>query len=86
VNNYLTSGLLESPIDKWFTGPIPCFSLLDLRIPDGDESVVSVLNRVRRILNDEREMGWTEVGMMSWCIFPLIEMSLECEGAKTGAY
>ena len=86
VNNYLTSGLLESPIDKWFTGPIPCFSLHDLGIPDRDDSLFSVLDRVRHIFDDKRETGWTEVGMTSWCISPLIGMSLECEGAKTGAY
>ena len=86
VNNYLTSGLAESPIDKWFTGPIPCFSLSDLRIPDGDESIFSVLDRARRVFDDKGGMCWTEVGVMSWCISSLIGMSLECEGAKTGAY
>lgn len=34
VNQYFMSGLTESSIDKWFTGPVPSFKRVDLKIPD----------------------------------------------------
>ncbi|EIN13727.1 hypothetical protein PUNSTDRAFT_59241 [Punctularia strigosozonata HHB-11173 SS5] len=30
VNDYLTAGLIGSPIDKWFVGPVPTFTTEDL--------------------------------------------------------
>ncbi|RDB29551.1 Anaphase-promoting complex subunit 4 [Hypsizygus marmoreus] len=58
VNNYFISGLVTNAIDQWFVGPVPQFSLDSLGIPPEDDSLVSVLERARKLANDMTEMAW----------------------------
>ncbi|GLB36171.1 putative DEAD-domain-containing protein [Lyophyllum shimeji] len=58
VNNYFISGLSTSAIDQWFTGPVPDFTLQDLGVPGGDNSILAVLKRARAVAKDPAEMAW----------------------------
>ncbi|KAG5722502.1 ATP-dependent RNA helicase DRS1 [Termitomyces sp. T112] len=48
VNNYLVSGLATSTIDRWFTGPAPQFSLIDIS-RESDKSIVDVIDQARTV-------------------------------------
>lgn len=48
VNNYFISGLVTSPIDQWFTGPTPRFSLGDL-LGESEQSFLNVVEQARTI-------------------------------------
>ncbi|TFK57285.1 hypothetical protein OE88DRAFT_1744863 [Heliocybe sulcata] len=60
VNNYLMSGLVVSPIDKWFMGPVPRFSALDLGVSPGKHSLKEVMGRARRTMEDPERMAWQQ--------------------------
>ncbi|KAG6899924.1 hypothetical protein C0993_005314 [Termitomyces sp. T159_Od127] len=48
VNNYFISGLVTSPIDQWFTGLLPRFSLRDF-LGENDQSILDVVEQARTI-------------------------------------
>ncbi|KAG7450497.1 uncharacterized protein BT62DRAFT_1001314 [Guyanagaster necrorhizus] len=59
VNKYFMSGLVVSPIDKWFMGPVPHFSPRDLGINNGSDSSLSdVLKRTQDLLDNTKQMAW----------------------------
>ncbi|OBZ78996.1 Anaphase-promoting complex subunit 4 [Grifola frondosa] len=61
VNDYLMSGLVVSPIDKWFMGPVPRFSPQDLGVPEpssGVDGVMSAIKRARSVINSAEGMTW----------------------------
>ena len=62
VNNYLMSGLVVSPINKWFLGPVPRFTPRDLGVREGEESLSTVLQQARRAINDPAQTAWRAVG------------------------
>ncbi len=62
VNKYFMSGLIVSPIDKWFMGPVPHFNPRDLGINNGSDSSLSdVLKRTRDLLDNTKQMAWRPV-------------------------
>lgn len=61
VNNYLMSGLVVSPIDKWFMGPVPQFSSQDLGVAPGRHDLNKVMARARRVMDDPEQMAWQQV-------------------------
>ncbi|KAI0068360.1 hypothetical protein BV25DRAFT_1793503 [Artomyces pyxidatus] len=58
VNSYLISGLVNSPIDDWFTRGIPTFSPQDLGVANEKQSLPSVMERARRALKDPAQTSW----------------------------
>ncbi|KZT30397.1 hypothetical protein NEOLEDRAFT_1185228 [Neolentinus lepideus HHB14362 ss-1] len=60
VNNYLMSGLVVSPIDKWFMGPVPRFSPQDLGVLPEKYSLEEVMVRARRTMADPEQMAWQQ--------------------------
>lgn len=59
VNKYFMSGLIVSPIDKWFMGPVPHFNPRDLGINNGSDSSLSdVLKRTHDLLDNTKQMAW----------------------------
>lgn len=60
VNNYLMSGLVVSPIDKWFMGPVPQFSSQDLGIAPGGHDLEEVMERARRVIDDPGQVAWKQ--------------------------
>jgi anaphase-promoting complex subunit 4 len=47
VNEYLVSGLEQSPLDRFFTGPIPRFTLQDIGVPRADMDLAATMARAR---------------------------------------
>ncbi|KAH9946631.1 anaphase-promoting complex, cyclosome, subunit 4-domain-containing protein [Amylocystis lapponica] len=58
VNDYLMAGLVVSPIDKWFMGPVPRFSPHDLGVPGDQQSLTTVIQRARSVINNPAQMAW----------------------------
>ncbi|EPT04312.1 hypothetical protein FOMPIDRAFT_125581 [Fomitopsis schrenkii] len=58
VNDYLMSGLVVSPIDRWFMGPVPQFSPHDLGVPGDWTDMKSTAQRARRVLKEPRLCAW----------------------------
>ncbi|TFY69760.1 hypothetical protein EVJ58_g217 [Rhodofomes roseus] len=58
VNDYLMSGLVVSPIDRWFMGPVPQFSPHDLGVPGDWSDLKSATLRARRVLREPRLSAW----------------------------
>ncbi|KZT74640.1 hypothetical protein DAEQUDRAFT_311 [Daedalea quercina L-15889] len=58
VNDYLMSGLVVSPIDRWFMGPVPQFSPHDLGVPGDWVDMKSTALRARRVLKEPRLSAW----------------------------
>lgn len=56
VNEYLISGLVSSPIDKWFTGSTPSFQPNELGIKSPD-SIKQAMAAVRDVLADPNGLG-----------------------------
>ncbi len=64
VNHYFMSGLHESPIDRWFTGPVPCFNLADLNIPETKGITLSqAIKHAREVVGDPTQTAWQMVGV-----------------------
>ena len=61
VNDYLVGGLIHSPIDKFFSGPPPTFSLSDLGV-SSKQTLSSALQRAQSVANDPYQMAWQMVG------------------------
>ncbi|KAF9044704.1 hypothetical protein BDZ89DRAFT_1155514 [Hymenopellis radicata] len=57
VNKYFISGLVVSPIDKWFMGPVPQFQPSDLR-GSGTDSLPEALKRAREVLDNPEQLAW----------------------------
>jgi len=71
VNNYLMEGLAASPVDNWFTGPIPQFRLSDLGIPYYERgSLVQSLAHAHQVAADHSQMAWQKV------FYSLLELTL----------
>ncbi|KAL6309999.1 anaphase-promoting complex, cyclosome, subunit 4-domain-containing protein [Sparassis latifolia] len=58
VNDYLMSGLVVSPIDKWFMGPVPRFSPQDIGVLGDQHDLTTVLQRARSVLKDREQIAW----------------------------
>ncbi|KAI0078893.1 hypothetical protein K474DRAFT_1659827 [Panus rudis PR-1116 ss-1] len=56
VNDYLTSGLVVSSIDKWFMGPLPRFDLKDVVIPVHD--LDTSIQIARNFLSNPDNITW----------------------------
>lgn len=50
MNDYLTSGLVVSQIDKWFVGPAPRFTAESLGVPQST-NISFALRKARAALN-----------------------------------
>ncbi|KAJ7591382.1 anaphase-promoting complex, cyclosome, subunit 4-domain-containing protein [Mycena floridula] len=60
VNKYLMGGLVVSPIDKWFMGPVPRFSPQELGIPSSSGSLADVLKRARQVATTPGQVVWKQ--------------------------
>ena len=63
------SGLVVSPIDRWFMGPVPQFSPHDLGVPGDWADMKSAAHRARRVLKEPRLCAWQYVSSLeptSW--------------------
>lgn len=65
VNDYLMAGLVVSPIDKWFMGPVPQFATRDLGVPGDQHDLKAVMQRARGVLSNQQQTAWQSVS----CIF-----------------
>lgn len=66
VNHYFMSGLPKSPIDRWFTGPVPCFTTADLNIPETKGMTLSqAIMHAREAVDDVAQTAWQ---MVSGCL------------------
>ena len=72
------SGLVVSPIDKWFMGPVPRFSPQDLGVPGDKHDLSSAMQRARDMINNPEQMSWQTVCLLpsggtqsESCFFPL---------------
>ncbi|CCM01973.1 uncharacterized protein FIBRA_04046 [Fibroporia radiculosa] len=83
VNDYLASGLVVSPIDKWFTGPIPKFSVQDLGVPATRQDLNAAMERARDALKDPQRVAWLSVSPTATRILGLIndrpELAARCQ-------
>ncbi|KAJ3508934.1 hypothetical protein NLJ89_g5481 [Agrocybe chaxingu] len=85
VNNYLTSGLVNSAIDSWFTGPVPQFRLRDLGIPEPEKDGLDEdMEYAREVANDPALlMAWQmerELNHVDKNLNALIEdLALRCQ-------
>lgn len=62
MNEYFTSGLAESLVDKWFTGPVPYFTPLDIgAAPSDQRDLDEVLARAMATAKDPKAMQWRSV-------------------------
>jgi len=61
VNSYLTQGLADSRLDRWFTGPEPTFNVEDLIDDHGAEELASVLQRAKEAASDLQQVAWPPV-------------------------
>lgn len=65
VNQYFMSGLTESSIDRWFTGPVPSFKSADLNIPELSGTTLSeVISRAREAVKDCERLPLCAVGVV----------------------
>ncbi|KAI0932220.1 hypothetical protein AcW1_000598 [Taiwanofungus camphoratus] len=58
ANDYLISGLVVSPIDKWFMGPVPQFLPHELGVPEEQCNLRAVMERARSVLKDRNQLTW----------------------------
>lgn len=58
VNDYLMAGLVVSPIDKWFMGPVPQFATRDLGVPGDQHDLKAVMQRARGVLSNQQQTAW----------------------------
>ena len=66
VNQYFMSGLTESSIDRWFTGPVPSFKPSDLNVPDlSGTTLPQALSRAREALKDCEKTPLCSVSLLS---------------------
>ena len=61
VNDYLMAGLVVSPIDKWFMGPVPRFLPQDLGVPGDECALTAAIQRARVVINNPAQMAWPSV-------------------------
>lgn len=69
------SGLVVSPIDRWFMGPVPQFSPHDLGVPGDWTDMKSTAQRARRVLKEPRLCAWQYVSSFepaSWSPLTLL--------------
>jgi len=59
------SGLVVSPIDKWFMGPVPQFTAHDLGVPEERQDLRAVIARARSALKDPQQTAWQSVSLTS---------------------
>ena len=63
ANEYMISGLVESVLDKWFSGQVPKFSLEELgSVGGGTGDLTEVMERAREVANDPAGIEWQHVG------------------------
>ncbi|KAF4623938.1 hypothetical protein D9613_001828 [Agrocybe pediades] len=63
VNNYFMEGLVTSPIDNWFIGPVPQFSLADLGIPNFERgSLAQCVADAHQVATDQCQVAWQKPG------------------------
>jgi len=66
VNHYFISGLTESSIDRWFIGPTPNFTLVDLNIPELQGTTLSqAIDRALKVVDDPMQTAWQMVSAQS---------------------
>ncbi|KDQ63736.1 hypothetical protein JAAARDRAFT_203134 [Jaapia argillacea MUCL 33604] len=58
VNSYLMTGLVVSPIDRWFMGAVPQFSPTDLGIPGAIPDLSELIQRAQGAVKDHAQMAW----------------------------
>ena len=62
ANEYMMSGLVESILDKWFSGQAPKFSLEELgNVGEGTGDLTQVMERARKVANDPTGIEWQHV-------------------------
>jgi anaphase-promoting complex subunit 4 len=62
ANAYMMSGLVESVLDKWFSGQAPKFSLEELgSVGEGTGDLTEVMERARRVAGDPAGIEWQHV-------------------------
>jgi len=62
ANEYMISGLVESILDKWFSGQAPKFSLEELgSVGGGTGDLREVMERARKVANDPAGIEWQHV-------------------------
>jgi anaphase-promoting complex subunit 4 len=54
VNNYFTSGLVVSSIDKWFMGPVPQFNPRELGIVDSNLTLRTTIEHARAAVDQTK--------------------------------
>ncbi|KAH9486913.1 hypothetical protein JR316_0000979 [Psilocybe cubensis] len=59
VNNYFIAGLEESPVDQWFTGPLPQFRLVDLGFAEFQNGPLGqALEHAHSVAANASQMAW----------------------------
>lgn len=69
VNEYLMSGLVVSPIDKWFVGPVPQFSLDSIVPATPTMNLRSSIDRARAFAADPANLTWPPVSKLQSLFF-----------------
>ena len=60
VNEYLKCGLIDSNIEKWFTGPLPRFSTEEIAVPRV-ENLQTAVEKMRTVMKTPSAFTWPPV-------------------------